>query len=475
MDIKQKVVQSLGWNLTGSVVIQLLNLITKIILARLLFPADFGLFAMVFIFINFLGIFVGFGISSAIIYKKEEPEKTLNTAVVLTTIIGVALFFISYFSSSFIAIFFNRDILEPMIKVISVVFLFDSLSTLLYATFIKELEFKKKTIIDITSVLMYSIFVLILVYSGLGVWGLIISYVIQHFLVLVLLWIFSPRHPSLHYDKTIAKEIFHFGKYALAASIIAWAITSIDNIIVGKKLGNESLGYYNMSFTIAALPVVSFTHIITAVFHPVYAKLQDEPERLKEAYLKPLEWSLVIILPVSVGLFLLADMFVPVIFGEKWLSIVPLLRIFAVYCILRTVCTIISQLLEGIGKPKEAAYLVFIELVLLGIGIFVLLPYGLYGVAVAVVVARFVSMMLYLHKINRLLSLKMQDYLSLLWKKIFASGVMGILIYFARSILVENTVFTLSILIVCGGLAYFILLAYLDKRLILQGKELLEM
>ncbi len=473
MGLKQKVVHSLGWNLAGSVIIQLLNLITKIILARLLFPADFGIFAMVFIFINFLGIFVGFGISSAIIYKKEEPQKTLNTAVVLTTIIGIVLFFISYFSSNVIAVFFNQELLEPMIKLVSVVFLFDSLSTLLYATFIKELEFKKKTIIDITSVFIYSILVLVLVYIGLGVWALVISYVLQHLFVVILLWIFSPRRPSWEYDKTIAKEMFHFGKYALATSIIAWAITSIDNLFVGKQLGDESLGYYSMSFTIAALPVVSFTHLITAVFHPVYAKIQDDQNRLKEAYLKPLEWSLTVILPVSVGLFILADILVLVLFGEKWLPIVPLLKIFAIYCILRTVCTIIAQLLEGIGKPKDAAKIVFIELIILCIGIITLISWGLYGVAIAVVFARFVSMILYIRKINAVLSVNIIDYILILWKKICALSVMGILVFSVRKILVENTVFNLIILISLGVAIYFICIIYVDKKLIAEGKSLL--
>lgn len=475
MGLKQKVVQSLGWNLTGSLVIQCINFITKIVLARLLFPADFGLFAMVFIFINFLNIFVGFGISSAIIYRKEEPEKTLNTAVVLTTTIGIVLFFISYFSSSFIAVFFNQDALGSMIKVVSIVFLFDSLSILLYATFIKELEFKKKTIIDIFSVVGYSIIVVLLVFFGLGVWGLIISYVIQHLFVLILLWIFSPRRPSLEFDKCIAKEIFHFGKYALATSVIAWAITSIDNIIIGKRMGNENLGYYSMGFSIAALPVLSFTHIITAVFHPVYAKLQDEPKRLKEAYLKPLEWSLILVLPFSVGLFILADILVFVVFGERWLPIVPLLKIFAVYCILRTVCTIISQLLEGIGKPKRASMLLFIEFIILIMLLFPLISmYGTIGAAIAVISARAVSMVLHLVQVNNLLTVTGQEYLFLLWKKVFCAGIMAIGIFCARYLLFENTLYNFILLISIGIFIYSFFLACLEKRIFLEAKEIIK-
>ena len=91
MQLKKKVVQGLGWNLVASVLCQVLNVATKIIIARLLFPADFGLFTMAFLVINFLSIFVGFGIMSAVIYKKEEPEKTYNTAFVITLLLGFFL------------------------------------------------------------------------------------------------------------------------------------------------------------------------------------------------------------------------------------------------------------------------------------------------------------------------------------------------------------------------------------------------
>lgn len=478
MDLKQKIINGISWNIASSIVTQILNLATKIIIARLLFPADFGLFAMAFLLINFLSLFVGFGIMSALIYKKDEEEKTFNTAFFLSILIGIFLFFASFFSSSYIATFFQQPVLKQMIEVLSFVFLFDSISSILNGCLVKNLEFKKKTIAEICSILCYSIIVIGLALAGKGVWSIVIAYLIQHALLMIFLFSASQKKPKIRLHKDIAKELLHFGKYVFSTTCLAWAITSIDNILVGKKLGDESLGYYSFGFNIAALPVLSITGMFTAVFHPVYAKLQDDAERLKTAYVKPLEWSLLFILPISVGMFLLADIFVRVLFGEKWVAMIPLLKIFAVYSIFRTVCTIISQLLEGVGKPKVASMLLVIELsVLIILIIPAILSYGIIGAALAVVIARGISMMLHLFQIKRIVVIQFREYWYFLSKKCIGAIIMGIVLLFFRHLFTANTLFHLIILVSIGIITYVAFLFIMERRIfeeayaLLRGKQ----
>ncbi len=476
MTLKQRIVSGISWSIAGSIVVQGFGIITKIILARLLFPEDFGLFAMAFILIQFLNLFVGFGIHSAVIYRKEDPEKTVGTAVIVATCIGFCLTMISYISAPFIAKFFSEATLEPMIKLLSFIFIIDSISTILSAVLIKELLFKKKTIVDICMVISYTIIVLGLAYLGYGTWSLIIAYICQRFIQLIFLWIVCPRKPIIIFDIEIAKDILHFGKYVLSTSFFAWAITSIDNIIVGKKTGDEGLGYYSFGFNIATLPVLSITHIISSVFHPIYAKVRDNKEQLQRAYLKPLEWSLLLILPLSMGLFLIADILVPVVFGEKWSAIIPLLKIFAVYGILRTVCTIISQLLEGVGKPRTASMLLAIELFIVIILIFPLFIWrGIIGVAIAVVIARGISMLLHLHQLKKIIPIKVQYYMKILNKKIISACIMGIIIYITKLFLAENSFIALVTCILVGIVVYIAILFFIERELFGEAKDLLRL
>ena len=191
MELRKKVIGGLSWSSAASLINQGLNAVTKIIVAKFLFPADFGVFAMALILINFLSLFTGFGFMSAVIYKKEDPEKTLGTAFILSLFFGVILFIISFFSSGFIASFFNHPELKLMIEVLSVCFIFDSLSYIITGSLLKNMEFKKKAIVDVVSACLYGICVIVLVSFEFGVWSLIGGYVIQRLAIIILLFIIS--------------------------------------------------------------------------------------------------------------------------------------------------------------------------------------------------------------------------------------------------------------------------------------------
>src|SRR3989338_4629515 len=160
MELRKKVVEGPSWTSAASLINQGLNAGTKIVVARLLFPGDFGVFAMALILINFLSLFTGFGFMSAMIYKKEDQEKTLGTAFILSFIFGAVLFLVSFFSSGFIASFFSHPELQLMIKVLSVCFIFDSLSYIISGSLLKNLEFKRKTIVDVISACLYGFLVI---------------------------------------------------------------------------------------------------------------------------------------------------------------------------------------------------------------------------------------------------------------------------------------------------------------------------
>ncbi len=473
MDLRKKVVEGLGWSAAASLVNQALNAGTKIIVARLLFPADFGVFAMALILINFLSLFTGFGFMSAMIYKKEDPEKTLGTAFMLSFVFGAILFVVSFFSSGFIASFFNHSELKLMIEVLSVCFIFDSLSYIMSGSLLKNLEFKRKTIVDVVSACLYGFLVIMLAYLEFGVWSLIIGYIVQRLVVILLLLIISPQKLRFVFDKEIAKEIMHFGKYVAATSLFAWFIISIDNIVVGKMLGDESLGYYSFAFTIASLPVLSITHIFNTVFHPVYASLQDDKARLKKAYLQSMEISLLFILPITIGLYLTAEKFVLVLLGEKWASMIIILKILSIYCIFRAVCSHISQLLEGIGMPKNASLLLLAESIIL---LILLMPgiyfFGLVGVAFAVLLARAISMVLHIIQLNRVFSVSIKEYAYFFWKNALAALVMGIIVFVEKQFLTDSSILNIILLVASGVIVYGSIVFFLKSNICDQIKEL---
>jgi O-antigen/teichoic acid export membrane protein len=474
--LKSKIIDGLGWNVLGSMGVQGLNFIAKIVLARLLFPEDFGLFAMAFIVITFLSIFVSFGVTDAIIYRKRDDgyQKTVDTGMVISVGIGFVLMLLAFISSSFVADFFHEPILTTMIRLMGIVLLFDSISDILYGVLIKEMEFKRKTIAEISSTVCYVIIVLLLAYLGFGVWSMVYAYIIQHTLIALFLWMLSPTKPKLKVDKKIAKNMLHFGKHITSAILFSWAISSIDKILVGRKFGDKQLGYYGFGFSIATLPVLSLAHIIAGVFHPVYAKVRDNIQKLRKAYFAPLEWALLLILPMSTGLFSLADIFVMVVFGEKWMPMVPVIKVLAIYAVIRSVCTICGTLLVGIGKPKIVSKIASIQLITLIIIIYPLATsFGIVGVAFAVLIARGISLLMYLRTINKVLQVKMKETIAILWKKIVGTAAMVGTLYLGTIFLPEYTILNFIILIMTGTITYGLVIFALEKRIFIEAKEMM--
>lgn len=476
MELKKQVVQGVGWSIGGAFASIAINLFTKVILARLLFPGDFGLFAMVFIIIAFLNLFSGLGISSTLIYKNTDDEKTINTAFVFAIIIGIVLTVLCYISSNFVADFFKQPDLVPMIQIMSFVMIFDSLANFFYGIIIKELKFREKTIAEVCVILFYGIAVIGLAYLGLGVWSMVYAYVFQHFFLLVFLWAFCQKKLKFSINYTLTKEIFHFGKYITLSSLLAWAITSVDNILIGRKLGDEKLGYYSFGFNIATLPMLWITHIITSVCSPVYAKLKHDAQLLQKAYEKSLEWSMIFIFPISFGILLLADIFVEVVFSPKWMPMVPILRILAVYSILRSVCNICGYMLDSVGKPKVASMLVLVELFILCLIIYpAFLFFNVLGVAAAVVLARGISMILHLRAVHTVVKNTIKSYFQLLSKKAYATVIMGVCILLLRFFLVENTLINFLFYLSIGTLVYAFALFFLERKIFTEVKELIQL
>ena len=468
MSLRKKAVSGVFWVGLGSIFNQSLNLIIKIVLARLLFPEDFGLFAMAIILIALLNLFVGLGMGDALIQRKKDMEKALNAAFVVMLSSGIVLFVLSYFSSYGIAWFFENTELILLVKLLSVLFIVDSLALIPSTLFIKNLQFMRKTIIEFFGLVCYGVIVVFLAYKGFGVLSLVYGVLLQHCILTTLFWIFSSWKPSITFDSQTAKEILHFGKHVLGADLLGWGVVTADNAVLGKVKGNDALGFYSMSFNIATLPVTAFAHLINGVLYPVYAKLQDEIEKLRISYLLPLRFTLLFIIPIAGGLYVLADPFVSVVFGERWIPMTPILQILAIYGVLRTICTSSSSFLTAVGRPKTARNIAGLELVVL---LVLVVPgtllFGILGTASSVVIARSVALLFYIVTVSKSLLISPFRIIETFWKQIIAAFGMIISLHFLReTFFPSHSVLNLSVLVLCGAFFYGMFVLIIDRNII---------
>jgi len=462
--LEQKTVHGVTCVALITIIRRFLNFIVKIILARLLEPTDFGLVAIGLLVINTFDLFRELGFSSALIYKGDDSEHTAaNTAFIILPIIGTILFVVSYISAHYIATFFNNPTIEHIIRILSLTFIISSFGNVPYTLIEKELEFKKEVLPETISRIGYACVAIGLALLGYGVWSIVYGQVISVALLTVFVWLVSDWRPSFNFDITVAKDLFGYGKHALAASIFVFIVTNIDDAIIGKIIGITALGFYTVAYSIATLPTTNITYLVTKVAFPMYSKLREDERVLKKAFLKTVNYVAMICIPVSFGIFILAPEIIHVVFGDKWSPSIPLLQILCVYALSRSLLASCGSVMYAVGRPDINKNIMFSASILSTIMIPIFaLKVGLIGATIAVaLVYIFILFMQYYYALG-LVRAGFFDLIRVLYKPFIASSGMLILIFMIKYFVEGVELLLLGM--ITGISSYLILISFLSNN-----------
>ena len=249
--LKKQTISGVKWVFLASIAQKLLSLGATVILARILSPADFGLFALAFVMIDGFGIFKSLGFDSALVRRKDDIDKAANTAFFLIPTMGLSLFIILFFVAPLGAKFLGNPSVTNVIRALALIFVIGCFGKVPQTMLYRNMSFNYKAIAEVSDQLVYVLTAVILALNKLGVWSLVIAYVLKNIVQTSIEWYFSGWKPKLEFDKTIAWDMFHFGKFVLLSSIIGFLYGNMDNIVIAKYLGVTMLGYYAISMNIS--------------------------------------------------------------------------------------------------------------------------------------------------------------------------------------------------------------------------------
>ncbi len=382
MSLKQKTIKGLAWSGASQAGKQISQFIVTMILARLLSPDDFGLLAMATVFVNFAMIFSEMGISSALIQKQDTHDRHYYSAFWFNIVVGLCLtlFFIAV--SPLIARFYKKPELVPILAVISLNFFFSSFVIIQQTILTKEMDFRKLAIRDIIAVIISGIVGVVLAYNGFGVWSLVFQSVIFTLANAVLLWTVSSWRPKFSFAMADIKDIFHFSANLTGFNIVNYFARNIDQLLIGKFLGAQALGYYSLAYKIMLYPLQNVSQVIVKVMFPAFARMQGELEKVRIAYMRMIKAISLIVFPLMCSLFAIAPDFVHFVFGIRWTPIIILIQILSLCGLVQSISTTGGSIMLSQGRADMqlkfgalGSFFVFIA-VLLGI------KWQLVGVAV---------------------------------------------------------------------------------------------
>jgi O-antigen/teichoic acid export membrane protein len=451
------------WVVALRVTHRVLGLARTIVLARLLSPNDFGLMGIAILAINTLETFSRTGFEAALVRKKENIKEYLDTAWTVQLARSVVLFAVLYLAAPLIAGFFRSPQAFPVIRLLAFLELFTGAKNIGTIYFQKELRFDKRFILEFSGLFVNIAVSLTLAFILRNVWALVYGSLANALVTCVVSYLIHPHRPKLSINVEKMKELFHFGKWLFGSSILIFIVTQGDDAFVGKMLGITALGFYQMAYHLSNASATEITHIVSQVMFPVYSKIQDNISKLGETYLSVLRFIAFLSFPVGVLFFVVAPDFTRLFLGDKWMPMVPAMRVLCVFGLSRSIGSTVGPVLYATNNPKVETKLGLFQLIVLIVLIYPLAKFwGILGVSYAVVASNILNTFLFMRKIRSILTISLKKILVSLASIGISALIMAIPALVILKIWTGVTGFFIALL--CATALYISVVFFIDRR-----------
>lgn len=431
MSITNKIVKGISWSLLTQIIHQGLQFLTVLTLARLLTPKDFGLVGTAALFTGFVGIFKGVGLASSVLQKAEVTQEELSSVFWMNIFIGLLLMILLWFSAPFVTKFFGASEVNNLIRVLSLSFPLSALSAVQMILLQKKLSFKVLGVAGIISELSAASIAIFCALKGAGFWAIVIKDLAAGLSLAIVFGLFVKTwRPSFHFNLNDLNRFWNFGLYRTGTSVFDYWRNQADYLIISKMLGAEALGYYMLAFNLVKYPINKALPLLNQVFFPAIVSIQGDIEQVKKVHVKMVRYLVLAGLPLMLGISLIAPELIWTLYGEKWLSSIPILQILSIWGIIMVVTSQFGTLLLALGKADQTFKLAIFSSIIIVPGLYFGAHFGLVGVALFWLIAAFLLFELYRRYAHRLIALTLRELIASL------QGTVAIALLAAFSVLV---------------------------------------
>lgn len=393
--LKDKTVKGTFWSATDAFLGQGVTFVIGIILARMLTPAEYGLIGIVLIFTIILSGVVDSGFPNALIRKKDTTDDDYNTMFITNMVISIVMFFLLYLSAPFISLFFDRQELTDLCRVMGLILIIQALSITQTTILTKQIDFKTKTKASLISAIGSGVVGIGMAYAGLGVWSLVGQQISRSLLYTLVLWILVRWWPKMSFSKESFHYMWGFGWKLMVSGLLNNIWNQLYQVVVGKFYSPATLGQYTRSKEYAGIFSQNFTVIIQRVSYPALAEVQDDTERMVQAYRKVIKVSMFITIVCLILLGAISEPLIYCLIGPQWGEAASYLPLICLSMVLYPLHSINLNMLQIQGRSDIFLFLEIIKKIIgvvpLLLGIFVDIYYMLWGVVITGIIAFFLN------------------------------------------------------------------------------------
>jgi len=469
MEHIKKTVHGVGWSAASTSARLVIQLCVMVLLARIVTPGDFGLYAMVLVFSNIVFIFRDLGLSAAIIQKKDIDHECLSSVFWINVTFGAIMTLAGFLLAPFIAAFYNEKILIGIVGLVSASFFISSFTSVYVAMLAKEMNFRTLAFVEVISVLLAGIVAVSLAAVGFGVWAFAWQAVALSVVSASLYIFLSKWRPGAIFVWRKAKSLLNFGMNLTGFNLINYVSRNADNLLIGRFFGPVHLGFYDFAYEMLLFPLSNISQVIGRVMFPSLSLINDDKKRVREVYMTAVRFIAAVTFPLTIWLFLTAKEFVAVVFGEKWMRSVFIIQIFSMVSLVQSVMTLNGTIYQSQGRTNLQFRLGSIFAVVFVSGFLIGLKWNIEGVAICYAIATFLILYPCLSIPLGLIGIKFGQFMKDLKKILLSALLMGLIILTTKTALLKifgaGDLAVLLSSIVAGCAAYILIILKLEKPL----------
>lgn len=472
MSLRSQAIRGFVWSLSSKLINQLGYLGVTVLIARLIGPESFGLIGMLTIFMLLAESTVNNGFAQALIQRSHQlTEQDASTIFYANLGWGVVMYSLLYFTAPLIAEFYNQPLLIDISRVLFIIILINALTVVARAKLTINVDFKSQAIASTVATVLSSIIGVYLALNGYDYWALVWMLITSAIINSIGIWFFSRWLPKFIFSIESFKLLFKFGSNLMLAGLLATFVNNLYVALIGRYFNATQVGYFTQAQNLSNNLSQFVSSTLQGVTYPIMTSVKEDNERLVNIYTQLISITMLVSLPMLVGFAAVSKEFVTIVLGNEWLPVVPVLL---ALCLARTVTPISSinlNILNAVGRSDLFLKVSLSKLPMSLAALFIAIPYGIKGLAWAMVCTSFIAFFINAYFPSKLFKFGGIAQLKVAYKYIIAVAVMYVAV---SQILISDSLWmTLVTKISFGVVIYVALLIIMRDVFFLKNTRLI--
>lgn len=462
-NIKNKTVTGFFWQLSQKVLCQVVSFGISVVLARLLLPSDYGVIAICSMFLVLTSIFIGGGLGTALVQKKNADDIDFCTVFYSGLVLSIVVYLAVFFAAPYIAIFFKNEQITAVIRVLALSMPIGTLSGVQNAFVSKQMIFKKFFYSSLIGTIASGAVGLGMALTGFGVWALVGQNLVSTITNTLVLFCIIDWHPKLIFSYERFKQLFSFGWKMAVVNILTTFFYQLKGYVIGYKYSAAQLAYYNRG---EGLPGILYNNIngtISDVLFPALSQLQDDKEALKRALSRAMRISSFFLIPALFGLAAISDKLVIIIFSEKWAPSIPFMQVICMISCSDILGMANYQAIKAVGRADTLLKMEFLKRPAMFAILIATMFISPLAIAVGQLVYSILAFVVNAYPNRKYIGYPIWQQMKDVGKNFLISLVMAIVVYLLGT-LGLNMYVSVVLQVVTGALLYYVMSRTLNKE-----------